>query len=54
MLTLPIQKGPGNQLYVALDTSDECSTIYQVTYTGEKKIDYKQAYKSVSQSVVSF
>ena len=54
MLNLPTQNGPSDQLYLGVKEADGSSIIYQVTLTDEKKLEYKEVYKSVKSSIVAF
>ena len=54
MLNLPTQNGPSDQLYLGVKEADGSSIIYQVTLTDEKKLEYKDVFKSVKSSIVAF
>ena len=50
-----MQKGPSDQLYVAVkDQKDASHVIYQVTYTEEKELKYLEVYRPQGHKIVAF
>ena len=39
---------------MAVDKGQESSIIYQVTYTEEKELKYREVYRSVNSVIVAF
>ena len=54
MLGTPMQKGPSDQLYVAMENEEGSSIIFQITYVEKKELKYKEIYRSVSAPIVAF
>ena len=54
MLPIVYQKGPTDQLYVAMEDDEGSSLIYQITYIEKNRTTWSEVYRSDNASIVAF